>query len=202
LAQVFALEFTTPIWVALLGPLLIGERFTTWRCLAAVLGFAGVLAVAQPGVGEFGVGQAVALAAAIGFAGNVLATKQLSKTETTLSILFWMTASQGAMAAVCDAAASGAEMLPWPSAENWLWLVIVGFCGLAAHFSIASALRHADATVVAPMDFFRLPLIAAVGAALYAEPLDPLVFAGGAVIFLGNFLNIRAETRRVHAPRG
>ncbi len=199
LAQVFAFEFTTPIWVALLGPLLIGERFTLWRGVAALLGFLGVLAVARPGASAFELGQAVALIAALGFAGNVLATKKLSATETVLSIMFWMTASQAVMALLCAGAlgwASGRPALPWPTAETGFWFAVAGVCGLSAHFAIANALRAADAAVVAPMDFFRLPLIAGVGALLYAEPLEAAVFLGGALIFLGNFLNIRAETRR------
>lgn len=49
LAQVFALEFTAPVWVLLLSPFLLGERITRRGALAALLGFAGILIVARPG---------------------------------------------------------------------------------------------------------------------------------------------------------
>lgn len=208
LAQVFALEFLTPIWVALLSPLLLGEAFTRWRAVAAALGFAGVLFVANAFAGEatagagasgFGLGHIMALAASIGFAINYMATKRLSATESVWNILFWMTASQAVMAALCDVAVSGGDALPLPTTEAAIWLIVVGLCGLGAHFSLTSAVRHADATVVAPMDFFRLPLIAVVGMALYDEPIQLLVFAGGGLIFLGNFFNLRAERRRLSA---
>ena len=72
----------------------------------------------------------------------------------------------------------------------------MAICGLSAHFCLAQAFRQADATIVVPMDFVRLPLIAIVGMLVYAEALDPYVFAGGALIFFGNYLNIRLASRR------
>ena len=209
LAQVFAFEFTSPIWVMALAPLLLGERFTAWRALAVALGFLGVLIVAGPfgqgggapnGSDALWFGQMIAAAAAIGFAGNFMATKQLSRSETILCIMFYMTLMQAVMALVCVFITTGAAPSP-PAGAAAGWMVVVGVCGLAAHYCVASALGAADATVVAPMDFLRLPLIALVGAALYAEALDPLVFLGGALVFLGNFLNLRSE-RRGAAGRG
>ena len=74
------------------------------------------------------------------------------------------------------------------------WLVLLGLSGLAAHLGLTKALSLAPASVVTPLDFLRLPLIALVGMAFYDEPLDPLVFVGGAVIFAANWMNIRART--------
>ena len=193
LAQVFALEFTTPIWVAILAPLVLGERLTRARLVAAVLGFAGILVVARPGVIEVGAGQVAALAAAIGFAGSVLATKALSRTESVWTILFWMTVMQTVLGLVC-AGFDGDIALP--SADQWHWIVAVGLGGLVAHLCITSALQAAPASIVAPMDFFRLPLIAVVGMLLYGEPLEIAVFVGALLIVGGNLLNLRAETRR------
>lgn len=199
LAQVFAFEFTSPIWVALFAPLVLGERFTVWRALAAALGFAGILLVARPfgtgGGGDLAVGQMIALAAAVGFAINLMATKRLSATETTLCILFYMTLSQTVMALICEGLRRG-DLPPLPGADAAVWLIVVGCCGLSAHYCVTTAFRYADATIVTPMDFFRLPLIAVVGAVLYDEALDAFVVLGGALVFLGNFLNLRAERQR------
>ena len=76
------------------------------------------------------------------------------------------------------------------------WLLTIALCGLLAHSCIAKALAIAPSTVVAPIDFARLPLIAVVAMLLYGEPLDPWVFLGAAIIFAGNYLNIWSETRR------
>ena len=62
---------------------------------------------------------------------------------------------------------------------------------------MSRALGLADATVVVPMDFLRLPLIALIGALFYSEPLDWLILLGAFVMLLGNWLNIRAEQNRV-----
>jgi drug/metabolite transporter (DMT)-like permease len=192
LAQVFALEFTTPIWVALIAPVVLREAFTRAGAVAAVLGFLGVLVIARPGATELVPAHGAALLAAVGFAGNVLATKALSGTESTLCILFWMTVLQAAMALGC--ALPGGIAVPAP--ELWPWLVVLGLCGIGAHFCITQALRLAPATVVAPMDFLRLPLIAVVGMLLYGEPFELAVLAGGALIVAGNLVNIRAQRPR------
>lgn len=193
LAQVFALEFTAPIWVALVAPLVIGERFYAMRLVSAFFGFLGVLLVVRPDFGGLSVGQAFALAAAVGFAVNLLATKQLSRHESTLSILFWMTVTQAVMAVALDIVLVGWDAaLPIPQGADAFWAGVVGISGLGAHFCVTSAMRWADATVVTPMDFVRLPVIAVVGATLYGEPLEIFVFLGGALIFFSNILNLRA----------
>ncbi|MWB78833.1 EamA family transporter [Pseudooceanicola sp. 216_PA32_1] len=192
LAQVFALEFSAPIWVVVLSPLMLGERMTVMRWLAALLGFAGVLMVARPGAQEISPGLLAAAAAAICFALNYVITKRLTRTEATGSILFWLTTLQLGMGLIC-AGFDGDIALPSPASLPWLMLI--GCAGLLAHYCLTTALTFAPATVVMPIDFARLPLIAVVGALFYAEPLDIWVLAGALVIFGGNYLNIWSETR-------
>jgi len=194
LAQVFALEFTSPLWVTLLAPFVLGERLTRTRAIAATLGFAGILIVARPGFGEVNAGVFAAAASAIGFAGSILFTKFLTRTETITCILFWLTAMQAVFGILC-AGVDGD--VAWPSATAWPWLGVIGCAGLLAHLCLTNALAVAPATVVVPFDFIRLPVIAVVGVLLYAEPLDPLVLLGAAIIFAGNYLNIWTESRRV-----
>lgn len=189
LAQLVAIEFTNPIWVALLAPLLLAERLTRGRLLAVGLGFLGILIVARPGVAPLGPGHAAALAAAIGFAVTNICTKRLAATDATLTIVFWMTASQAALG-LLSSAPGGIAM---PSAALMPWMLLVGVCGLTAHFSLTQALSLAPASVVAPMEFLRLPVVAVAAALLYGEPLEVAVFAGAALILLGNLLNLRKE---------
>ena len=77
-----------------------------------------------------------------------------------------------------------------PSLQTLPWVVLIGCAGLLAHFCLTKALSIAPASVVMPIDFVRLPVIAIVGMLLYAEPLDALVFVGAAFIFAANYLNI------------
>ena len=193
LAQLFAFEFTTPIWVALLAPLVLGERMTGTRAVAILLGFLGILIVARPGLSPLGVGHLAATLAAVGFAGNVLATKRLSLTEGVWTILFWMTWMQAVFGIVC-AGIDGDVALPRAGAVPWV--AIVGVCGLTAHLCVTSALRCAPASIVSPMDFARLPIIAVVGMIVYGEALEAAVFAGAALILAGNLVNIRGGRQR------
>lgn len=193
LAQVFALEFTAPIWVILLSPLVLGERLTRPRLSAAVLGFLGILIVARPDVSSLNPGVLAAAGAALGFAITSILTKRLTRGETLIGILFWLTVFQAVFGIV---AAGHDGQITWPTAQTLPWLGLIGFCGVLAHFSLTSALMLAPVSFVMPIDFLRLPLIAVIGAMVYAEPLDPFVLGGGAVIFLGIWISVRAELGR------
>lgn len=192
LAQVFALEFTSPLWVVILAPLLLAERMTKTRALAAVMGFAGVMIVARPGAEPLSAGVVAAALAAVFFALTILMTKRLTRSESITAILFYLTALQSILGLIC---AGWDGQITLPNADTWPWLILIAGAGLGAHFCLTRALSIAPASVVVPIDFARLPLIGIVGALVYDEALDPLVFLGAAVIFAGNYLNILAETR-------
>lgn len=190
LAQVFALEFTSPIWVILLSPLFLGERLTASKLFAAGLGFAGILIVARPDVTNLSPGVLAAAASAVGFAATSILTKRLTRDEAIITILFWLTAFQAVFGIL---AASYDGQINWPTGQTLPWLGLIGVCGVLAHFSLTSALTLAPASFVMPFDFVRLPLIAVIGAFAYGEPMDPYVLGGGAVIFLGIWISIRGE---------
>ena len=198
LAQVFALEFTSPLWVILLSPLFLGERLTLSKLAAAGLGFAGILIVARPDLTNLSPGVLAAAGSALGFAATSILTKRLTRDEAIITILFWLTAFQavfGILAATYDG------QVNWPTAETLPWLGLIGVCGVLAHLSLTSALTLAPASFVMPIDFIRLPLIAVIGAMAYGEAIDPFVLGGGVVIFLGIWISIRAELqeRRISA---
>ncbi len=190
LAQVFALEFTSPIWVILLSPLLLAERLTAQRLGAAALGFLGILIVTRPGMASLNLGVAAGAGAAVCFAAVSIMTKRLTRGVSVIGILFWLTLMQfvfGLIGAGYDG------HITWPTAQTLPWLALIGVCGVFAHLSLTSALSLAPAGFVVPIDFLRLPFIAVVGALFFAEPFDPFVLIGGTVIFAGILLNIRAQ---------
>jgi drug/metabolite transporter (DMT)-like permease len=192
LAQVFALEFTSPLWSLLLAPLILGERLTRTRVLFAALGFCGILIVARPFSGTADPNLLFAAASAIGFAGSAVFTRLLTRTTTIVCILFWLTVMQAVFGVIC-AGFDGDIALPTLRALPWL--VVIGCAGLLAHFCLTNALSLAPATVVLPIDFLRLPLIAVLGMLIYGEPLDPWVFLGGGVIIAATVANMRSEHR-------
>lgn len=194
LANVFALEFTSPLWVIALSPLMLGERLTPMRALAGLIGFIGILIVTRPGAEPLNIGMAAAASAAIFFALTNLATKRLTRTESVLCIMFWLTLTQLVMGLLM-AGIDGDMALP--DARTAPLLVVIGIAGLLAHYCVTNALAIAPATLVMPFDFARLPTIAIVGMLLYNEPLEIWVLVGAVVIFGGNYLNIWAETRKL-----
>jgi len=193
LAQVFALEFTSPLWVLILSPLVLNERLTRVRVLAACLGFIGILIVARPSPDTLNIGTLAAMGAAIGFAGSILTTKVLTRGATLACILFWMTLSQSLFGLIC-AGIDGDIALP--SALSLPWLVVIASGGLMAHFCLTTALSIAPATLVSPVDFARLPLIAVIGLLFYDEPINLFVILGALIIFGANYLNLWSETRK------
>lgn len=192
LAQVFALEFTSPIWVILLSPLLLSERLTWAKGVSAAIGFAGAMIVARPDFAALDPGILAAAASALCFAISAIMTKRLTRAESIVSILFWLTLMQ----AIFGLAASGWDGdVALPTAVTAPWLIVIGAAGVIAHLCLTKALSLASASVVVPIDFARLPLIALVGFWLYGEPLSLAVLMGGGLIFFANWFNIRTDAR-------
>ena len=190
LPQLFAFEFSVPIWVALFAPIFLSEKLTKRRLFAALIGFFGILIVARPD--NIGVTPGIIAAAlcAICFTGTGIATKLLTRTQSITCILFWLTVMQAILGIIC----AGYDFdISFPSQSSLPWVILIGLAGLLAHFCITKALQLADAIVVYPMDFVRLPLATAVGVLFYNEPIQLLVFVGAAIILGANFLNIISE---------
>jgi drug/metabolite transporter (DMT)-like permease len=193
LAQVFALEFTSPIWVILLAPLFLGEVLTRRKLVAAALAFIGVLIVARPDFGHIEPGVLAAAGAAVFFASTNLMTKALTKGEAIISILFWLTLMQSGLGAV-TMLLSGPVTLPSPATLPWLGLIAVA--GITAHLCLTTALSLAPASVVVPVDFARLPIIAAIGAVFYDEAIEATLFLGAGLIFVGIWLTLGTGASR------
>ena len=192
-SQLFALEFSTPVWVALLAPLFLGEVLTRQHVLAVILGFAGVLIVARPDINQFDFAIVAAVACAICFAGSMMATKSLTSDQSITCILFWLTLMQLAMGLVATVFTG---TITFPEGINIFWIVIVGIGGLTAHFCITNALALAPAIVVIPLDFMRLPLISVIGFLAYGEAFELPILVGAGVIFIAILLNLKAEKHR------
>jgi drug/metabolite transporter (DMT)-like permease len=185
LSQVVAIEFTMPIWSAALAVAFLGERMNVQKWAAVLLGLVGVAVIVRPGAGTLDAGQLIALASAVGFAISVVLVKSLTRTEAAVAISFWMLVVQSVIGLV-----PALLVWQWPSATVWGWVVVVAFCGTYSHYCFARAMQHADATVVVPMDFLRVPLTALVGWLAYSERLDLFTALGVALILAGNLLNL------------
>jgi drug/metabolite transporter (DMT)-like permease len=194
LAMVFALEFTMPAWTALLAVWLLHERMTPSRLGVVVFGLIGVLVILRPGIADFNPAAFLVLAAAFGYAITMITTKKLTMTETTFGIVFWMAVLQFPLSLV----GSDPSVFLHLDARHVVPLLGVAIAGLTSHYCLSNAFRVGDATLVVPLDFMRIPLIAVVGWLLYGEPLDLFVLLGALIIVGGVLWNLRAETARVY----
>jgi len=198
-ATVFALEFTTPAWVALLAVLTLGERMTVSRAGSVVLGFLGVLVIVRPGLSTFQPTALLVLLAAFTFAVSLIITKTLTNRVSTFAIVFWMNVMQlpmGLAYPVWLATSGGPSFfVERMGVEAILPAITLGVVGLSSHYCLTHAFRYGDATLVVPLDFLRIPLMALVGWMFYNESIDGYVFAGAALIVCGVLWNLRAEAK-------
>ncbi len=193
LSQLFAFEFTVPIWVAVLAPIFLKEKLTFVRFLAVFTGFVGILIVARPNFSSLDPALIAAALCAIGFAVASITTKKLTTTDSITCILFWLTVMQFIFGILC-AGIDG--QIDYPKGAEMIWVLIVGVCGLAAHFCITRALELAPALIVSPLEFLRLPFITIIGYFVYNESLEIFVFLGAILVLLANLINIRAENKQ------
>jgi drug/metabolite transporter (DMT)-like permease len=194
LATVFALEFTMPAWTAVLAVWFLHERMTPSRLGVVVLGLIGVLVILRPGIAGFNPAAILVLLAAFGYAITMITTKQLTMTETTFGIVFWMAVIQFPLSLI----GSDIGVFVHFETRHILPALGVGTAGLTSHYCLSNAFRSGDATLVVPLDFMRIPLIAVVGWAFYGERLDIFVLLGALIIVSGVLWNLRSEAARAH----
>ncbi|BCH16465.1 DMT transporter permease [Mesorhizobium sp. L-2-11] len=191
LAVLISIEFTTPIWTAILAVGFLGERLSRPRLAAIVLGLIGVLIIVRPGIGSVDPGHVVVLGAAVCFGISVVLVKSLTRTDSVVSIIFWMLVIQSVLGLI-------PALYEWrnPPLELWPWILLIAFTGMSSHFCMARALAYADATVISPMDFLRVPLSALIGWLLYQEQIDAFTAGGALLILLGNLLNLQKKATK------
>ena len=192
LATVFSLEFTMPAWTALLAVWFLHERMNASRLGVVVLGLIGVLVILRPGIAGFNPAAILVLLAAFGYAITMITTKKLTITETTFAIIFWMAVIQFPLSLIGSDPAAFLNI----DTRHILPAIGVGTAGLTSHYCLSNAFRSGDATLVVPLDFMRIPLIAVVGWAFYGERLDLFVLLGALIIVSGVLWNLRSEVAR------
>ena len=193
LAEVTSLEFTMPIWIVLFSYLMLDEKMDKFKILSVCIGFIGVLITVRPDIESINLGLIAAAISAIVFALTNIYTRRLTRTESTLTILFFLTAMQlifGLITSLLDG------RLDIPTTENIAWIVVIGFAGLGAHYCITTALSLAPPTVVAPIDLLRLPIVVLIGVMFYSEQGDMFIYLGAALIIFANFINLKKANTR------
>lgn len=190
LADVTAIAFASPIFVTIGAWLFLTERPGPRRFLAVAVGFAGVLIVLNPG-GGLSAGLLFALLGAVLTAVIQLILKPMSARDPTNTLVAW-----NLVYTVPIAAVPAALVWSMPTPEQWGLLAIQGVLG-AVNMGIATkAFSLADASLITPIDFVRLPFVAALGFLAFGETVPPATWLGAAVIFASTLIMARSATRR------
>lgn len=186
LAEVFALEFTVPIWTLIVAAIVLKERITARKVVSILLGSLGVVVILQPGIAIINTASLIVIASAICYAISHTTTKSLGSSESAISILFYMCLIQLPIGLLLSISS-----WVWPTGLQWAWLLVIGLTALSAHYCMANAMQYAEASTVVTLDFIRLPLIAAIGVLLYSEQVDFALFAGGLLMLAGNIVSLK-----------
>ena len=197
LADFMALTFTTPLFIIVMAVLVLGEQVRWRRWSATAIGFLGVLIMIRPGSGSLEVGALCTLGMALGIAGAAVLVKRLPPEEPAFSALFWFTLSSTLLTAPLAAFAWRA-----PTAEEWLWLMVMSGLGALAQFLIIQAYKVGEATFVAPFDYSKLLIAGVIGFLAFGELPDAWSLIGAAVIIAATLYIARREAAigRVKPP--
>jgi len=188
LAEVFALEFTVPIWTAIAATIVLNEKMTKVRVISIALGLLGVMIILRPVTLTIHPAALAVLVSAMAFGLSHTLTRSIVQQDAALSIIFYMCLIQLPISFVLS-------LGNWqmPTGSVWLWLLLIGTTAMSAHYSVSKALSYADAMVVIPMDFLRLPLIMLVGFFFYNETIDGFLLLGAVLMLLGNYWSLKRE---------
>ena len=188
LATVTAIIFTSPMFVALLSSRTLGEPVGAMRWRAILIGFTGVLVIVRPGASAFELALLLPLAGALTNAVRDVVTRLLSRTETSISIVFWSTII--VMLSGLVTAPLGWNPVSGPDA---FWFLVAGVLNAGAHFLLIEALRMGEAALVAPFRYAILIWAAALGFVVWGDRPDAFVLLGGIIIAAGGWYMLRSE---------
>ena len=182
LAVVFSLEFTMPIWAVIIAIVLLKEKITLNKICFLIIGLMGTWIIFMPDTKYIGFYNIIVLCSAITYAIAHNFTKKLTTTDSILSILFFMSIIQLPFSLVGSLIIGNIQyniMMEIPL------IILLTVTSLLAHYSLSSALKYSDASVVLPIDYIRLPLIVFIGWYYYDEIISTNVVIGSILIIFG-----------------
>jgi drug/metabolite transporter (DMT)-like permease len=190
LAQAIALSYSSPLFVTIAAVIVLGEVVRARRWTAVIVGFLGVLVIVRPGSDDFTAGSLVAVLAAVASASAAISIKFLSRTEHPDAIVLYTTMIWVPMSLV-------PALMVWetPVGITWLWIVLAGFLGTTAHMLWTRALKLGEASMLTPISFLQVLVVAVLGYFLFNEVLDRWTVLGAAIIFGSNVYIARREAR-------
>ncbi len=196
MADVNALNFTSPLFVVLIAMLVLGDRGGLHRWITLGIGFAGTLVILRPGITAVSPAALITIASAFMFGVGHALTRAMANTENPNVNILYLYGLQTVISAV-----PAAFLWVTPELHDLLWMVAVALCTLGAQQCIVRSLTTAPASLVMPFNFLQLPLVALLGLAVYGEVSSVWTWVGAAVILAANYDLARREGRAARRAR-
>jgi drug/metabolite transporter (DMT)-like permease len=177
IAEVTAIGYTAPIFVTIGAAMFLGEPLALRRVAAVLAAFAGAVIILRPGLHEISLGQLAQLGAAPLFAASYLMAKSFTASEDSGAIV-------AMLSLFCTLTLLPGALWQWrqPTGEELGWLALTAVFATAGHYTLTKAFEAAPITVTQPVQFLQLVWATLLGMAVFGEPADPYVLAGGGII--------------------
>ncbi len=196
IADVYALQYTVPLFTILLAVLILKQKAGVHGWAACVLGFAGALIVMRPGLIEITAASAAAIGCAVMYAGSNTTIKLLAQRDSPEAITFWTNLFMLPLSAILAA-------MFWVSPSMAQWPLVIGVAIVSAlgGYCFTRSVSAADARVVQPFQFSRMIFATAIGFLMFSELPDFWTWVGAGVIFGASYYVVWYEGRaRRRAP--
>lgn len=177
IAKLAALGFMTPLFVTILAVLFLGEKMGRVRALGLGVGMAGAVLILQPGLEVVSVGAIYQIASVLFWAGAIITTKMLGRTEAATTISFY-----GIIIMIPITFIPALFVWSWPTPQEYIGMAILGGIWVSAQLCMTQSLKLADASLVIPVDFAKLVWGAAAGFFIFAEEPSLGTWIGGALV--------------------
>lgn len=182
LEKISAIGFTSPIFATLLAIIILKEVIKMHHTIAIILGFIGILLIIRPGYIDINLGTYSMLTASISFAIVIITVKELSKSDSSLTIIFYMLLFMTPILFFF-----ALSVWETPSIKNLLLLFMVALFGFASHLCFIESLKITTTTVVMPFTYLQLIWASLTGFIFFQEKPDIWSWAGGTIVFLAVF---------------
>jgi len=196
LAEAVSLNFTVPLFATAGAALVLGEVVRARRWTATAVGFLGVLVILRPGFTDVTWVTGLPILAAAFMACATLFVKSLSETESPNTIVLYMNLLLTPLSLV-----PAVFVWQWPSTTTLSYMAMLGLLAAAAHIALTRAYAVADASAVLPLDYTRLPFVAAIAFLAFGEVPDLWTWVGAGII-AGSALYIAHREMRITRSQG
>ncbi|GAB5471252.1 MAG: DMT family transporter [Rhodospirillales bacterium] len=196
MAEATALNFTFPLFGTILAAIILKEQVRARRWSATVIGFLGVLVILQPWDTSLSAVSFLPIAAAFFMAFSAITVKQLSRTESAGTVVFYMNLFLTPIALV-----PALFVWQWPTWEIWLAVILLGGCAALSHVALTRAYAMVEASVLQPLDYLRLPFVAVLAFIVFGEVPNDWIWPGAAIIAGSTFYIARREAQLARAAR-